>query len=240
MLPESSLPAWGVALVLGLPLLDVVHSFTPWSRRLWTDHDHRAWTAYWSASVVLRWAQAGVAVAVLVAADASLATVGVRTPSTAVTAASAGLALVAAAWYGYVALRTPAVPRADAPTDYTTTYPADGYERALWFLAGGVTASVCEEFLYRGVAVAGLLGLGLPWPAAVLGAALAFALSHGLAVLNPLVLAFYVAIALGMTGVVAVTGSLLPAVAVHATINLASVARDLDDTTVDSVRPEAA
>lgn len=72
-----------------------------------------------------------------------------------------------------------------------------------------------------------MLGLGLPWPVALLGAALA----HGLAVVNPVAVAFYVVFALAMTGILAATGSLLPAMAVHAAWNLASVARSLETTT---------
>ena len=228
---SASIPAWGVVVVLALPALDLLHSLTPWSKRLWVDHDHEAWATFWSVATVLRWVQAGVAVAVLAVADVSLAAVGLQPPSTPVLAGSALLAVGSVAWYGVVVLRTPAVPRADAPTDFETTYPADVRERVLWLISGGLTAGVCEEFVYRGVALVGLLGLGLPWPVAVLGSALAFAFAHGLAVVNPVAVAFYVVFALLMTGVVAATGSLLPAMAAHAAWNLGGVARSLETTT---------
>lgn len=223
------LPLWAVAAVLVLPALDMLHSFTAWSNRLWTDHDHRAWQRFWSVSAGLRWLQAGLATAVLVVHGVPLSAVGVRFPATPILAASALLGLAAVVVYAVVAARTPSVPVAAAPTDYTTTFPTNARERALWLVAGGVTAGVCEEFLYRGVALAGLLGLGFGWPVAVAVAALSFAASHGLAVLNPFAVAMYVAFALVQSGVVLYTGSLLPAIALHGAWNLLEVARTLAD-----------
>ncbi|MFB6271022.1 MAG: lysostaphin resistance A-like protein [Halobacterium sp.] len=231
-----ALPPWAVAVVLLLPVLDFLHSLTPWSRRLWTDFDHRAWSRFWSVTTTIRWTQAGVAVAVLALADVPLAAVGVRLPSPAVTMVSVAAAVGITAWYVYAAATEPSIPVADAPTDFTTTYPADRRERALWFVSGGVTAGVCEEFVYRGVALGALLGLGVPWPVAVLGAAVAFAATHGLAVLNPVALAFYVAFALVMTAVVALSGSLLPAVVLHGAVNLWEVIGSFRD---DDLPPDA-
>lgn len=133
--PSASVPTWGVAVVLALPVLDLLHSLTPWSKRLWVDHDHEAWASFWSVATVLRWVQAGVAVAVLVAADVSLIAVGLRLPTTPVLAASVLLVVGGAAWYAYAVLRAPTVPRADAPTDFETTYPADARERVLWLVS---------------------------------------------------------------------------------------------------------
>jgi len=229
-LAVDGLPAWAVVVLLGLPALDLLHSFTPWSRRLWTDFDHRAWARYWSVVVGIRWLQVAVAGWLVVGvAGVPLSAIGVRLPSLAVTGASVAAAVALSAWYAYVATVEPSVPVADAPMDFTTTYPANGRERALWYVAGGVTGGICEEFVYRGAVLAALFGLGLPWPAAVLGAALAFAAAHGLAVLNPVALAFYVGFALVMTGILALTGSLLPAIALHGAYNLLAAIVDLRD-----------
>ncbi|MFB6072901.1 MAG: type II CAAX prenyl endopeptidase Rce1 family protein [Halobacterium sp.] len=224
-----AMPAWSVAVVLALPALDVAHSFTPWSKRLWVDFDHGAWTRFWSVATAIRWVQAGVAALLVARSDAPLAAVGLRLPSLPVTAGSLLVAVGAAAWYGRQASRAPTVPVEAAPTDFATTYPANARERALWFVSGGVTAGVCEEFVYRGVALAGVLGLGAGWPVATLVAALAFAAAHGLAVLNPAAVAYYVAFAAGMTVLVALTGSLLPGMAVHGAWNLAEAGRSLAD-----------
>lgn len=214
-------PTWAVVALLALPVLDFLHSLTPWSRRLWTQFDHEPWSRFWGVATGIRWVQAAAAGWLVVAvADAPLSAVGVRLPSLPVTVGSAALAVGLTAWYAYAAATEPSVPVADAPTDFTTTYPANRRERALWYVAGGVTAGVCEEFIYRGVVLAALLGLGLPWPVAVLGAALAFAATHSLAVLNPVALAFYVAVALVLTAVVALAGSLLPAIVLHGANNL--------------------
>lgn len=214
-------PTWAVVVLLALPVFDFLHSLTPWSRRLWTAFDHRAWSRFWSVVTGVRWVQAAVAGWLVVAvADVPLSSVGVRLPSLPVTVACVVAAVGLTAWYANAAAREPSVPVADAPTDFTTTYPANGRERVLWYVSGCVTASVCEEFVYRGVVLTALLGLGVPWPVAVGGAALAFAATHGLAVLNSMALGFYLAFALVMTGVVALTGSLLPAIVLHGANNV--------------------
>lgn len=236
----ADLPTWAVAVVLVLPALDMLHSFTPWSNRLWVDHDHRAWQRFWSIATGLRLLQAGLTAAVLVVHDVPLSAVGVRLPATPILAASVLLGLVAVVAYAVVAARTPSVPVAEAPTDYTTTFPANAPERTLWFVSGGLTAPVCEEFVYRGVALAGLLGLGVGWPIAVAVAALSFAASHGLAVLNPIAVAMYVAFALAFTAVVLSTGSLLPAIVLHCAWNLLEVARTLDDEGSEAAEAAAA
>lgn len=215
-----SLPTWGLVTVLLLPALDFLHSLTPWSQRLWRDDDHRGWQQFWGTIVGIRWTQAGLAAVAFLAANGTPSAVGVVLPSIPVTVGSLGVATAFTAWYWYEATTTPAVPVADAPTDFTTTYPANRRERVLWFVSGGLSASVCEEVVYRGVTLAALLGAGLPWPVAVLAAALAFAATHGLAILNPMALAFYVGFALVMTGLVGLTGSLLPAVVLHLVNNL--------------------
>lgn len=224
-----AVPTWAVVALVALPALDMLHSLSPWSYRLWVENDHAAWTKFWSVVMGLRWVQAGLAVAVLVASDAALAAVGVRLPSTPVLAGSALLAAVSLAWYGYVATNAPTTPRSNAPADLATTYPADRRERTLWVFSGVLTAGICEEFLYRGAVFGALLGSGVPLPAAALVAALSFAASHGFAVLNPKAAAIYVGYAFAATAVVVGTGSLLPAMAVHATWNLVAAGRDLLD-----------
>jgi membrane protease YdiL (CAAX protease family) len=104
--------------------------------------------------------------------------------------------------------------------------PRTPQERALWALAC-VLAGVAEETAYRGVGMSTLwYSLGNPWASALILAA-AFAVAHaaqgwksGLAVFG---------IALVMHALVAFTGSLLPAMLVHATYDLAAgaiIARD--------------
>ncbi|HEX5010242.1 MAG TPA: CPBP family intramembrane glutamic endopeptidase [Planctomycetota bacterium] len=104
--------------------------------------------------------------------------------------------------------------------------PRTARERVLWALAC-VLAGVAEETAYRGVGMATLwYALGNAWAAALILAA-AFAVAHaaqgwksGLAVFG---------IALVMHALVAFTGSLLPAMLVHASYDLvagAIIARD--------------
>ena len=104
--------------------------------------------------------------------------------------------------------------------------PRTPRERVLWALAC-VLAGVAEETAYRGVGMATLwYALGNPWASALILAA-AFAVAHaaqgwksGLAVFG---------IALVMHALVQLTGSLLPAMLVHAAYDLvagAIIARD--------------
>lgn len=233
-----ALPTWVAVALVALPVLDVLHSLSPWSYRLWVENDHGAWTRFWSVVAGLRWTQAAVAAAALVAYDASFAAAGVQLPSTPVLAGSTVLVAAAIAWYAVVASNAPTMRPADAPVDLSTTYPADTRERVLWFVSGGVTAGVCEEFVYRGAVLAALLGAGLQLPAAALVAALSFAGAHGFAALNSTALAIYVGYALAATGIVVATGSLLPAMAVHAAWNLVAATRDIRS--VDAAERDAA
>ena len=97
--------------------------------------------------------------------------------------------------------------------------PRTGREWALW-TAAILAAGVAEEAAYRGVGMAILwYALGNPWLAALISAS-AFALAHwvqgwksGLAVF---------AIGLVMQGLVAVTGTLVPAMIVHALYDYAA------------------
>ena len=104
--------------------------------------------------------------------------------------------------------------------------PRTPRERALWALAC-VMAGVAEETAYRGVGMATLwYALGNPWASALILAA-AFAVAHAAQGWKSALAVF--GIALVMHALVQFTGSLLPAIVVHATYDLvagAIIARD--------------
>jgi membrane protease YdiL (CAAX protease family) len=82
-----------------------------------------------------------------------------------------------------------------------------------------VTAGVCEEWLFRGVLIVLLAGwFGLP--VAVALSALAFGLAH--AYQGPAGIARSAIVGLAMSGVVLLSGSLVPAMIAHAAIDLGS------------------
>ena len=103
-----------------------------------------------------------------------------------------------------------------------------GRQERLWFAAVAVTAGICEEVLLRGFAMAYVRWV---WPSAgdgtvVVVTAAVFGLDHLYQGLRGVILTFVVGAVLG--SIVTSTGSLLPAMAIHAMIDLRVLAlRDL-------------
>lgn len=88
-----------------------------------------------------------------------------------------------------------------------------------WFRALAVTAGVCEEWLYRGVLTT-LLASWFGVPVAVALASVAFGFGH--AYQGRKGIAVTALVGLVMSGIVLVSGSLVPAMIVHAAIDLGS------------------
>jgi len=130
----------------------------------------------------------------------------------------AAVGLLAGAVGGLVAARRggPAPP---TPGDFEALVPRTHRERR-WFAAVAVTAGVCEEILYRGVLLAGasLLLPGAPLWALALGLAAVFGLAH--LYQGPSGVAATAAVGAMLGVLVAVTGSLLPAIVLHALMDL--------------------
>lgn len=88
-----------------------------------------------------------------------------------------------------------------------------------WFLALSVTAGVCEEWLFRGVLTTLLAGwIGLPL--AVAASCVAFGFAH--AYQGPAGIAKTALVGLAFSAIVLATGSLVPAMIVHAAIDVGS------------------
>jgi membrane protease YdiL (CAAX protease family) len=164
-----------------------------------------------AAAVGLRWPRSwpgpvAVAVAVLVLGFVVVSTRALR---------SGGLARAAAE------PRRPGQGRHAEPAVHATLalLPRTTAERRLFTLVG-VTAGVCEEWLYRGflLAVVAAIGGGLPTPALVAIGALAFGLAHAYQGVAGIVTTGV----LGgvMAGLYLGTGSLLLPVVLHALIDL--------------------
>ena len=164
-----------------------------------------------AAAVGLRWPQSwpgpiAVAATVLVLGFVVVSTRALR---------SGGLARAAAE------LRRPGEGRHAEPAVHATLalLPRTTAERRLFTLVG-VTAGVCEEWLYRGflLAVVAAIGGGLPTPALVGIGALAFGLAHAYQGVAGIVTTGV----LGgvMAGLYLGTGSLLLPVVLHALIDL--------------------
>ncbi|MGY1731289.1 CPBP family intramembrane glutamic endopeptidase [Geodermatophilus sp. SYSU D01045] len=223
----------GVYLVVGEPLVGhVLHR--RFEGRLRTDPAARR--SFYRRLLVLEWGLAALALVIWLAApDVGAAAVGLAWPTGLpgpVTGAAALLVLVLAL-VSVRAIRGGALARAGTPPEASTQgrhaeppvhatlalLPRSRSERRL-FTAVGVTAGVCEEWLYRGffLAVVAAVGGGLPQAVLVAVAAVAFGLAHAYQGVGGVVLTGV------LGGVFAAlyleTGSLLLPVLLHAAVDL--------------------
>lgn len=217
-----SFPLWQVAfLLVGLPILYLLDStLTPWALGLWRDGDTDYYVPFWASVGVLHWAAAAGAVTVLLDGGHSLPTVGVERPDE--WWATAGVTLVGlVAVAAYVRDVVDAEPlTAGALGDERGLIPATTRERALMFGVAGVTAGICEEFLFRGVGIAALLGLGWPLWGAVAGTSVSFVFIHGPAAFDPRAFVSYAGFGAAFAAVYLLSGSLLPGMVLHGAANL--------------------
>jgi membrane protease YdiL (CAAX protease family) len=86
------------------------------------------------------------------------------------------------------------------------------------YLALAVTAGLCEEFLYRGFAMAVLLHAGLGTWAVVLVSSLLFGLAHGYQGRGGMVMTFFVGLIFGASRIA--YNSLVPAILWHTAVDV--------------------
>jgi membrane protease YdiL (CAAX protease family) len=86
------------------------------------------------------------------------------------------------------------------------------------YLALAVTAGLCEEFLYRGFAMAVLLQVGLQAWAVVLLSSVLFGLAHSYQGRGGIVMTFLIGLILGASRIA--YGSLIPAVFWHTAVDV--------------------
>ena len=220
-------------LVVGEPLVGhVLHR--RFEGRLRTDDGARR--SFYGRLLVLEWGLAAVALVVWLAAPGvDAGAVGLRWPqswpgpvATAATVLVLGFVVVStralrsgALTRAATELRRPGEGRHAEPAVHATLalLPRTPGERRLFTLVG-VTAGVCEEWLYRGffLAVVAAVGGGLPTPVLVAVGALVFGLAHAYQGVAGIVTTGV----LGgvMTGLYLGTGSLLLPVLLHALVDL--------------------
>lgn len=219
----TSLDLLYVALfAVALPLLDYLVFWPAFQRQSQAD-PARARMRLWRGAIGSAWVLVAVGVALWMANDRSWTSFGFSVPDGWRLWTSIALVLLLSAYYAYAvtALARSAEARASARQqigDLTTVLPHTRTE-LYWFGGASLTAGFCEEFLYRGY----FIWVFAPWLGWWGAAALAlpfFAIGHlyqgwSGVLRTGIVGAFF-------TLVVAVFGSLWPAIVLHALVDLGS------------------
>ena len=169
---------WTVAgLLVGLPMAYwVKDALTPWGDQLFDQHNHHAFYGFWLSVVVLHWVSVIVCVAVLRRHGIGLSAIGVpdrrRAIRTVALPAVAGLCFVLAR-----SVLGPITIFGGTPF-FGAASPVDVPQRLVWVIVA-TSAGLCEEFVYRGVALTLLQRRGFSPVASVAIATVPFALMHG-------------------------------------------------------------
>jgi len=213
-------PAAVATLLVALPVVFQLNArvtpWTPWHAR--TDGQYlRSWWSY----TVLNWVSAAVAVGLVLASGSGLAAIGLAPPAPELALVLAGvLAVSLAIYYRDVLARPPLDDRKlERVRDGWT--PATRHQRLVGVFVFGVTPGICEEVVYRGFALTGLLAVGFDrWPAIAL-ATVPYVLLHGKGAFES-VRAFvtYAALGVGFALAYLTTGSLWVAMVAHTAHNL--------------------
>jgi len=209
-------------LAVAWPLYEHFVDWPRFMRRL-RDEPLQARPREYAGTIATQWLIVAAAVALWVRAGRPWAALGLAAPGGLRLWVSAAVVMLLAALYGAQAAalaRSPkargrvrqAIVRLEALLPHTTS-------EFRWFLALSLTAGVCEEFLFRGYLVWTLAPWLGWWGAAALGAG-CFGLLHAYQGRSGIVRTAIVGA--GMALVVALTRSLLPAMALHALIDLGS------------------
>jgi membrane protease YdiL (CAAX protease family) len=207
----ARLPRWQVLLVLvGLPVLYIANSFSPWSAGLFYRHDHAYFLAFWSSVAVLHWGSVALVLILLKRAGGRLEDIGL-TLSPLRVVALVGIPLVLG--LALIVLRETSAASEGPPSGPSPHGPATLGERLFWVFMS-FTAGFCEELVYRGFAIRVLQGRGMRIWLAVLLATLSFVFIHGVAAVFGF--PFYFAAGLLFAALFLWRRSLVPGICLHA------------------------
>lgn len=218
---RREIPRWQIAAILvGFPALFMANSFTPWSKQLFGG-DQNAWLPFWGSTLVLWWASVAAAVVVMRRNGWTLRDAGIdldrkrRGVALAIVVALGAIAVALRESFG--TLHAFGISRlVDAWSE--TAKPHTAGQRVLWILFGVISAAVCEEFVFRGFGFHALRSREMRVGLAAVLASLAWIGVHGLG--GVFGFPMYAGYAVVLTGLVVVTGSLVPSMAVHSAIHI--------------------
>ncbi|MEY2450985.1 MAG: protease family protein [Acidimicrobiaceae bacterium] len=205
------------ALLIVFPLLYLLHSFLPDSRRLFVDEDHSAFIPFWLVIAALHWTSVAIGWRMLRRSGLGPADIGLR-----VNKRQGALVALAVAGFGLmiVLLRTQvsALPwfGGHAPA-FGVGSPASTGDRLFW-IPIAMTAGICEEFVYRGLAIGGQRAANVTTPVALAWSTIAFVFVHGFSAffLFPL----YIAVGTVMAFIYMRTNNLAIGMIAHCTLDL--------------------
>ena len=210
-----------LAFAVGLPLWDYLYSWPALRRRLEED-PARARKRLWIAAIVCPWILVAVGAALWMSAQRPWAALGLAMPEGWRLWTSLGLVMLIAMYQVQCVLAVGRDAKVrDSVRQQFTGSLGDVLPRTRaemnWFAAVSLTAGFCEEFLYRGYFIWVLAPWVGWWGAAAISLAF-FAAGHAyqgwMGVLRTGI------VGLVLTAVVSLTGSLWPAMAVHALMDL--------------------
>lgn len=208
-----------IALLVGLPLAYwVKDAVFPWAGRLFGHGDHRAFYGFWGSVVLLHWASVVVGVVALRHQGIGLSELGLPDWRRAIRTAAA--LVVAGAILVLLRSEFGRVTMFGSTPFFGSGAPVGALQRLVW-VPVAVTAGMCEEFVYRGVALSLLRRRGLGTKASIAVAAVSFALMHGPAGIFGF--PFVGTLAVLMSIVYLRTKSLVPGTVLHALLDLSVV-----------------
>lgn len=224
------LPALDVAFVAAIavawPLWDHVVEW-PRFQRAMASGEAGARLRTYRRAIVLQWIMAAVATAVWWNGGRSLASAGLVAP----TGWRLAVAIVAVLAYALLAMQQATRVRASGdvrtrlrgrfePQPMMAIVPRTPAERG-WAVPLAITAGVCEELLFRGILVGILAAVVGPW-LAILASAACFGCLHAYQGRTGILRSALVGFAMSL--IVVLARSLLPAMALHALVDLGSFA----------------
>jgi len=204
-----------LAVLTVFPVLYLLHGFFPDSQRLFVDHDHRAWGAFWGVIAVLHWTSVAAVLLTLRRRGVTLADLGLRASPRKLLAVTAALVAYGLA-ITLVRAHVGPLPGVHNPV-FGIAAPWTTSEGLRW-IPMAITAGYCEELVYRGFGINGQVIAGATRTRAITTATIAFVFLHGFSafVLFPI----YIAVAMLGKAILRRTGNLLPAMVVHSLIDL--------------------
>jgi membrane protease YdiL (CAAX protease family) len=190
----------------------------PWAHQLFGDEHHHAFYGFWISVVALHWLFVGAGIVFLRRHGMTPSDLGVPTAQE----ARRGLTLLIVAAVALVLVRSSLGGLSIfGGTPFFGSGSPQGLAQRLVWIPVAITAGICEEFVYRGMAITILRKTGFSTAASVALATVSFALMHGPAGIFGF--PFVGTLAVVMAYLYLRTKRLAPGMVVHALLDLSVI-----------------